>query len=187
MSYFKMVEYTLLPEKPYALIKNCPGCGIKTNFLNTGCFRVNANGNNLDIWVIYRCSCCKHTWNMTVYERKNAKSISKTELDRFMNNSKELVYYYGTNSEFLARNRAEIDWNSIYYTFKEETGCGMITLSSLEKGDYIVINNTYHVKIRTERLLANLFQIARSQVKDLIKNETFLITVEPNRIVIKRN
>ena len=186
MSYFKIVEYTLLPEKPYEVVKNCPGCGSKTNFINTGCFRVNANGSNLDIWVIYRCKYCKHTWNMTVYERRNPKSMSKTELDCFMNNSKELAYYYGTSCDFLARNKAQIDWNNISFSLKQETDCG-VSPSFFETGDLIVINNNYHLKVRMDRLLANLFQISRNQAKDLIKNDIFLITVESNRIAIKRN
>ena len=48
-------------------------------------FRVNANGNILDIWLIYQCVECKHTLNLAIYERKKASSITKEEyqcLDR---------------------------------------------------------------------------------------------------------
>ncbi len=45
----------------------CGGCGKKQEFINSGKFRVNANGNRVDIWLIYRCKKCKHTWNLAVY------------------------------------------------------------------------------------------------------------------------
>ena len=39
----------------------CGGCGKKQEFLNSGKFRVNANGNKVDVWLIYRCKKCKHS------------------------------------------------------------------------------------------------------------------------------
>ena len=40
---------------------HCGGCGKRQEFLNSGKFRVNANGNNVDVWLIYRCRKCKHS------------------------------------------------------------------------------------------------------------------------------
>ena len=39
----------------------CGGCGKKREFVNSGKFRVNANGKNVDVWLIYRCSKCRHS------------------------------------------------------------------------------------------------------------------------------
>ncbi|HAH17569.1 MAG TPA: hypothetical protein DCL29_00905 [Eubacterium sp.] len=30
-------------------------------FVNSKRFRVNANGNSVDVWLIYRCKKCKHS------------------------------------------------------------------------------------------------------------------------------
>ena len=79
----------------------------KQIFINTGKFRVNANGKRVDVWLIYRCIKCKHSWNLTVYDRKNPAKIPPYEYELFMENDSELAYRYGNNIEFLKRNNAE--------------------------------------------------------------------------------
>lgn len=87
----------------------CGGCGKKQEFINSGKFRVNANGNRVDIWLIYRCKKCKHTWNLAVYERVRSSKISQTEYGQFMENDNELALKYGNDINFLKRNRAEFN------------------------------------------------------------------------------
>ncbi|MGN1025845.1 MAG: DUF1062 domain-containing protein [Faecousia sp.] len=86
----------------------CGGCGKKQAFVNTGKFRVNANGNRVDVWLIYRCGKCKHTWNLTVYERRNPGRIPAEEYERFLENDPELAAAYGKDIAFLKRNAAEL-------------------------------------------------------------------------------
>ena len=86
----------------------CGGCGTKQEFLNSGKFRVNANGNRVDVWLIYRCKKCKHSWNLTIYERRKPSKISSEEYELFMENDFELANQYGNDIEFLKRNNAEL-------------------------------------------------------------------------------
>ena len=51
MSYLRKIEYTIIQEESFKILKNCSGCGCKAVFHNTNCFRVNANGNKIDIWL----------------------------------------------------------------------------------------------------------------------------------------
>lgn len=85
----------------------CSGCGKKKYFINTGKFRVNANGNRVDIWLIYQCEKCKHTLNLTVYERKRPGQISQEEYRLFLDNDEKLAMQYGNNKGFLKRNKVE--------------------------------------------------------------------------------
>ena len=57
----------------------CGGCGKKQEFVNSGKFRVNANGNRVDVWLIYRCKNCKHSWNLAIYERMRPSKIKKDD------------------------------------------------------------------------------------------------------------
>jgi len=87
----------------------CGGCGRKRQFINTGRFRVNANGKNVDVWLIYQCIKCKHSWNLTIYERKKPGKIPADEYMRLLENDEELAYKYGNDTAFLKRNKAEFE------------------------------------------------------------------------------
>ena len=87
MSYLTKIEYEIIPTESFSVIRNCSGCGIKMHYINTKRFRVNANGNKLDVWLIYQCEKCKHTLNLTIYERRTATSIPKEEYQRLLGNN----------------------------------------------------------------------------------------------------
>ena len=86
----------------------CSGCGKKKIFVNTGKFRVNANGNRVDVWLIYQCEKCKHTLNLTVYERKRPGQLSAEEYQLLMDNDEGLAISCGNDRGFLKRNKMEI-------------------------------------------------------------------------------
>ena len=86
----------------------CGGCGKKQEFLNSGKFRVNANGNRVDVWLIYRCRKCKHSWNLTIYERTSPSKIPTELFEAFQTNDTETAMAYGKNIDFLKKNHAEL-------------------------------------------------------------------------------
>ena len=86
----------------------CGGCRKKQSFVNSGRFRVNANGNRVDVWLIYRCEKCKHSWNLTIYERTKPTKIPPEKYELFLENDEELASEYGNDIEFLKRNNAEL-------------------------------------------------------------------------------
>jgi hypothetical protein len=69
MCYVRKYRYKIEPVGSYKVIRNCPGCGRKSLYYNTNQFRVNANGNKVDIWLVYQCETCKHTYHLGIYER----------------------------------------------------------------------------------------------------------------------
>ena len=97
----------MIPES-VKVYHRCGGSGKKQEILNSGKFRVNANGNRVDVWLIYRCKKCKHSWNLTIYERKKPAKIAPQEYELFMENDAELASQYGNDIEFLKRNNAEL-------------------------------------------------------------------------------
>ena len=68
---------------------------------------MNANGNRVDVWLIYRCKNCKHSWNLAIYERMRPSKIKKDDYELFMENDYELALKYGNDIDFLKRNNAE--------------------------------------------------------------------------------
>ncbi|ROR25279.1 uncharacterized protein DUF1062 [Mobilisporobacter senegalensis] len=108
MSYLKKIQWEIELDSLPAVTRNCPKCGKKIEFINTEKFRVNANRNHIDIWLIYQCSQCRSTWNMTIYERINPKDISKDEYEKFIANDKKLAKKYGFDIGIHNRNKADI-------------------------------------------------------------------------------
>lgn len=93
---------------PPPVIKYCRKCGKNKEYLCSGLFRINAQRKYLDIWLIYKCSHCDYTWNMTIYSRINPKSISPKILDGFHDNDEELVKRYAMDTELIHRNGAKV-------------------------------------------------------------------------------
>ena len=92
---------------PIRVFHRCGGCGKKQEFLNSGKFRVNANGNSVDVWLIYRCRKCKHSWNLTIVERTRPGRIPSELFEAFQANDAPTAAAYGRDVMFLKRNRAE--------------------------------------------------------------------------------
>jgi hypothetical protein len=168
MGYLRKFEYKIMQKDSYKIIRNCSGCGCKATYINTNKFRVNANGKYLDVWLIYHCEKCKHTYNLSIYERIKVTDISKIEYEKFLMNNLQFALDYGKDKQLFLKNKADIDWASIdYYIVGDDM--------NFKKGDYIAIYNPQKLKIRTDRLLANILHISRSKVKLLERDGTIEI------------
>lgn len=167
MSYCKIIEYRIMPNQSFHVIRNCSGCGRKTHFINTKRFRVNANRNRLDVWLIYQCENCKHTYNLTIYERQRPATIPKEEYQAFLSNDEQMAEEYGMNLLFFKRNKAEVDALSSGYSIEiiEETKG-----TDTSDGKILFrIHNPYGLKIRMEKQLAEILGISASRVKKMIE------------------
>lgn len=201
MDYLNTIEYGIRPTQALKIIRNCSGCGRKALFVSTGQFRVNANGNLIDIWLIYQCEKCRHTYNLTVHERTKAKKIAKEQYLAFLRNDEELALKCGTDLDLLKRNKAEADMNGLKYQY-EKYKTEMSQPVGLNEDNYnlfstrenagcsrIIIQNPYHLKVRIDKLLPELMEISRSQMKNLIQEEKICFAgtylAEMTEIIIK--
>lgn len=164
MSYGKKIEYLIVPEQSFAVLRSCSGCGTRTRFVNTKRFRVNANKSRLDVWLIYQCAACKHTLNLTIYERQRADQIPPEEYHKFLSNDEALAEEWGRNISFFMKNRAEIDEKSLTYHLEKLRN---ETLQSPQ--EVMILHNPYHLKIRPERLASEVLGISRSGIKKLLE------------------
>ena len=176
MSYLKKIEYEMIQQESFFVIRNCPKCGKKTHFKNTKKFRVNANGNKLDVWLIYQCEQCKHTLNLAIYERQKISSIPKDEYTRLLDNDEQLAELYGKKTQLFQKNKAVIDLNRLHYDFvklhetTENSDCNERIL--------LQIHNSYELKIRPEKQIAVVLRLSKSKVQKMIQQgEIELINV----------
>ncbi|MFG6367747.1 MAG: DUF1062 domain-containing protein [Lachnospiraceae bacterium] len=166
MSYLKKIEYEIVLKDSFWVIRNCPKCGRKTYFKNTKKFRVNANSNKLDIWLIYQCENCKHTLNLSIYERQKISCIPKEAYQYFLENNELFAEMYGKNIQLFQKNKADIDFEKLNYSFVKlhET----IEYSDFQEQIIVTINNPHQLKIRPEKQIAEVLELSRNQVKSLL-------------------
>lgn len=160
------MKYEIIPGECFPVVRNCSGCGRKSHFVNTKKFRVNANGDNADVWLIYQCENCRHTLNLTIYERLKVSSIPEEEYKCFLDNDEELAY--GKDIQFFRKNRAEVDFERLHY----EIVLLAPSDNTIEEADCktevnFTIKNPWKLKIRPEKQIAEAFKLSRSQVKKL--------------------
>ncbi|MDE6750695.1 MAG: DUF1062 domain-containing protein [Lachnospiraceae bacterium] len=167
MCYLNKIEYEIVLNDSLSVIRGCAKCGTKTRFINTKKFRVNANGNKLDVWLIYQCENCKHTLNLTIYERQKVSAISKEEYQSFLCNDEQLAEMYGKSMQFFRKNKADIDFERLDYDFvklhETSKNCGP------EEQIEVTIHNPYQLNIRPEKQIAAVLGLSGSQVKKLME------------------
>ena len=187
MSYLRKIEYEIVAEESFKILRNCSRCACKTVFHNTNCFRVNANGSKIDVWLIYQCIKCKHTNNLTVYERQRPEAISQQEYNKFLSNSGDLAFKYGTDSQFFARNKVEVNWLHIKYILKRQDNVMDGNEQLFHKGDLLVISNNYALKVRSDKVVSEVLNLSKSRIKQLEKSENIIVTEEKqqHRITIR--
>jgi hypothetical protein len=93
-------------------VKACPHCK-SAYFENSGCFRVNANGKRLDVWLICRCEHCKSTWNLSIFDRIDRNALRASVYEGYLANERELILQHVFDPAFQKKNRAIPDQDSM--------------------------------------------------------------------------
>jgi len=106
--HIQRVEWTVRPIEGQKIVKRCPGCETKRNFVSSGAFRVNAQKKLIDVWHIYKCERCDYTWNIEVIARTNRRQIDPDLYDLVLQNDEGEARRRTFDYKLLARNRAEL-------------------------------------------------------------------------------
>lgn len=172
MSYLIKREVLIKPVEGQRIVRNCSKCGGKATYINTENFRVNANGNAVDVWLIYQCEKCKTTYNLSVYERVRPKSIQREEYDRYMRNDKDLAWKVSYTPSILKANHVEVDSSGVNYELVvREENSGELDWNEVQESQ-ILIENPYQLRIRFDRILSEMLGLSRTEVKRNYENGT---------------
>lgn len=101
------LTWTVRPTQPPILTKKCAGC-TNDRFSSSNKFRVNANGNKIDVWLIYKCDNCQHTWNLTVHSRISPASLPRDLYDAYAQNDEQLALQVACDPSFFVKNKARV-------------------------------------------------------------------------------
>ena len=142
--------------------RHCARCSRITPFASTDKFRLNANGNRLDAWLIYACHGCGNRWNRTLFERRPVRTLPQTTIEALQHNDAGLARSFAakppTRTDRFRPGGAD--------TFRIETkilSAARPTAGSLE----LVLLNPAHLQIRLDRVLAEGLSVSRSKVHAL--------------------
>jgi hypothetical protein len=155
--------WRIIPSGLPTVLKNCPRCKCNCEYESTGNFRVNANQNHIDVWLIYQCRKCKYTWNMEILSRVNQSTIGKELYQKFLANDKGLALQYAYDVAVHARNKSVLCYDDITY---EITGDAFPSGSPKEPAQVKLVCE-YDLDIRLDKLLSRQLGIPREQVKRL--------------------
>ncbi|MES0882382.1 DUF1062 domain-containing protein [Roseibium sp. SCP14] len=163
-SYFNVV-WTIRSTQTPVTNRPCGRCGVVRPFTSTGKFRLNANGNRLDAWLIYKCMQCEKRWNRTVFERRPVSSITKEQLVALQENdagiAEEVVRQSSHSAlptgsdggpqlliETTLPSRQPVDGEEIKLTVQNPSGC----------------------RARLDQVLAKGLGLSRKDILDLFKS-----------------
>ena len=164
MSYLRKKQWVFIPDSIPEVTRYCPKCGRKSNFINSEKFRINANRNHIDVWLIYQCTKCKSTWNMSIYERINPKDINKELYDKFLANDKILAKKYGLDVTIHNKNMSELVLDNMsYHILEKETN----EYCQIENEQSIELITEFSFDIRMDKLLSEKLGISRNQIKKM--------------------
>lgn len=180
MSCSEKYVWNIVPENLQVVKRNCPKCKCKTHFINTKKFRVNANKNNIDVWLIHQCEKCKSTWNETIYERVNPADIDRNLYEKFTANDEELAVKYGFDLSAYSRNKAEVVFDNVKYKVEKDSD---IDFSCKDIEIEIKSDNTQD--LRVDKLLADNTELTRSKVQKMCKDNSIFVDGEKNAAKLK--
>lgn len=140
-------------------LRHCKRCGVTTAFASSGLFRMNAQKQTLDMWLIYKCEICGYTWNMTVHSRVKSRSFPPEQLDRFACNDPALAARYAADTALLRRNGAEVLPPEVLVTGGEVPP---------EQPCEIHLTSDFPLEARIGRLLCSKLQISHSRLARLL-------------------
>lgn len=152
------------------LKRKCSRCNCD-RFYCSKKFRINAQKKSLDVWLIYRCSECDSTYNLTLLSRTRPELIDKDLFEKFARNDEETAWKYAFSRETLQRNRVEPDYDSVEYEIVHEH----ISLKDLPDTDNRIvkfkIQTRFEFGLKLSTVIRTFLDLSASRFDRLVKAE----------------
>lgn len=150
---------------------NCSRCGAAKPFRSSQKFRVNANGKQVDAWLIYKCTACDKTWNRPVLERRKVDSVDPSLLEALRRNDSELARRLAYDVGDLLRGTATAGASADVAVRKERLS------EAPASGRWLAVRLAVPqpVTLRLDRLLARELGLSRKHLQALQKDDRLVI------------
>lgn len=168
------VQYDSTPP----IYRYCKKCAKKTHFESSGQFRINAQRQYLDIWLIYKCTKCNTTWNETIYSRISPQALTAKRLNQFQENDQVLARNYAFDFELLHKNGAEYELPAF-----------SIVGDDISIGEYAEVKliSEYTLPIKISAVLRKKLHLSQKAYKELVENGRIKDSAGQNLLKSKLN
>ncbi len=174
MSTIQRVQWTIQPKSSPRPWLTCNRCHAIKPFASSGKFRLNANGKQLDAWLIYRCTDCESTWNRPIFERRHVKDIDPAALHSLQSNDMELVRSIAFDAQSLRRKSTRVQEFVDVDVRKEILIEGSEPWSALE----IVLSVPTPISLRLDRVLSTELHLSRGYISRLARDGRLRVAPE---------
>lgn len=156
------------------LKKKCPNCR-NDRFYCSDKFRMNSNKKNIDVWLIYRCTNCKKSYNMTIFSRTRSELIDKRLFNQFQENDTALAWKYAFSHDIRYRNNVESDLGSVEYEILYDR----ISLGDLQENEAefptFKIRCPFDFSLTLSKVISTCLALSSRKLKKLIELEAISI------------
>ncbi|GAB2832878.1 DUF1062 domain-containing protein [Lentzea nigeriaca] len=140
-----------------AVVRTCVSCGHVRHHA-TGKIRVNANGKQLDVWLLIGCERCDRTSKIPVHERVHVSSLDHDRLVRFEDNDAAIV-------RELVHTQRKLDWTG---TWDLDTDLPFYDVQHDTAPLDVLVRFELPAPVRVEKLLTKGLGLSRPAVKRLV-------------------
>ena len=174
MSTIQRVQWTIQPKTSPRPWLTCNRCHAIKPFASSGKFRLNANGKQLDAWLVYRCADCESTWNRPIFERRHVKDIDPAALHSLQSNDMELVRSIAFDAQSLRCKSTRVE-EFVDVDVRKEI---LIEGSEPWSASEIVLSVPTPTSLRLDRLLSTELDVSRSYISELARDGRLRVTPE---------
>lgn len=157
----KKVTWKIQYDSTPLVHRHCKKCGKKTRFKSSDQFRINAQRQYLDIWLIYKCTKCNTTWNATIFSRISPQALTSEQLNQFQENDQALARNYAFDFDLLRKNGAEYELPA-FSIVGDDIGTG-------ESAEVKLISE-YILPIKVSTLLRKKLHHSQKSFRELVEN-----------------
>jgi hypothetical protein len=161
--------WRITPASPPRPHRRCSTCGTDRPFHPSGKVRLNANGQRLDAWLIYKCDHCDTTWNLPLLERARASSVPPADLQAMQQSDPDWVQARAFDLAALGRHSHRI----------EPPGAAQIVGPGLPPGGWSILKLTLGAPVATgerlDRFLARVLHLPRSALPRMQRSGALIL------------
>ena len=163
MNIDRKVLWTVRESGMPTIVRPCTDCS-GTRHRPSGRFRMNANGKQLDVWLLLLCAACGRTSKVPVHERVHVQSLDHARLLAYEANDLATVRELTMSASLATKTGYRLDWTG---TWSLETDAPLYSPDD-PAPLRVLISFELPAPIRVERLLMPGLGLSRTVVRRMV-------------------